>query len=605
MEGINMSNQSVFGKVCKICGSTTYFLDDSKYEDWMNIIERLRKEGKIEFRVRETNELKISAFSSQHEYFLKDNRLESKASKSFREQHELYKINPELITRNSASGCKKILKDTYMANYGAKDGIITYECDYHDVWTWSNDFIEQEQEFGPIFFQTISNENSYSCSVCGNNHFLDMREIKQPAARPFSRARKKAFSKEQQEQSKRRVDIFITNSDKTDISAIIPQNHIAAENVILFLNHLIKLEKSIRTTTEHLYNLELIFEKRNRKAYIQTFKDCENLEKEYNKKIQTITQALEFATQKYAHTEAVYESRGLIAPTKPKPVPEFSVVLPTEPIPIKAGLFNRAKVSAQNEANLKEYQNKLQEYKTAKEKYEEQMRLYDEAMKVYEKENTKYTQLCLQMNAILDKECQEECAKLNFEKDNILKQREQALSDLRKQQKSVPTLAFVIKEVEETKTLLRNLLEARGKLRCSGVLHPKYFDIAAVATICEYFETGRAETLAGPTGAYNLYESELRSNIIISKLDTIISSLEQIKQNQFKLYNVLCSINDGIENMSGLLNKANESLDNITVQNEKIIENTAVTAYYAEKTAKYAKINAELTNALGFLVALK
>ena len=101
-----------------------------------------------------------------------------------------------------------------------------------------------------------------------------------------------------------------------------------------------------------------------------------------------------------------------------------------------------------------------------------------------------------------------------------------------------------------------------------------------------------------------MYESELRANIIISKLDTIISSLEQIKQNQFKLYNVLCSINDGIENMSGLLQSANKSLENITIQNEKIIENTAITAYYAEKTAQYAKMNAELTDALGFMVAL-
>ena len=50
-----MSKQSVFGKVCKICGSTTYFLEDSKYEDWLTIIERLRKEGKIEISVKETD----------------------------------------------------------------------------------------------------------------------------------------------------------------------------------------------------------------------------------------------------------------------------------------------------------------------------------------------------------------------------------------------------------------------------------------------------------------------------------------------------------------------------------------------------------------------
>ena len=34
-------------------------------------------------------------------------------------------------------------------------------------------------------------------------------------------------------------------------------------------------------------------------------------------------------------------------------------------------------------------------------------------------------------------------------------------------------------------------------------------------------------------------------------------------------------------------------------------KNSAVSAYYAERTAYYAEKNAELTNALGFLVALK
>ena len=37
----------------------------------------------------------------------------------------------------------------------------------------------------------------------------------------------------------------------------------------------------------------------------------------------------------------------------------------------------------------------------------------------------------------------------------------------------------------------------------------------------------------------------------------------------------------------------------------KIADNTEVIAYNTEKTAYYAKKNAELTNALGFLVALK
>ena len=68
------------------------------------------------------------------------------------------------------------------------------------------------------------------------------------------------------------------------------------------------------------------------------------------------------------------------------------------------------------------------------------------------------------------------------------------------------------------------------------IIYPKYRNLAALTSIYEYLESGRCDELTGPQGAYNLYEDELRKDIIINQLNTIISDLEQIKYNQYMLY---------------------------------------------------------------------
>lgn len=59
--------------------------------------------------------------------------------------------------------------------------------------------------------------------------------------------------------------------------------------------------------------------------------------------------------------------------------------------------------------------------------------------------------------------------------------------------------------------------------------------------------------MTGPNGAYNLYELELRQNTVISPLNTIISNLEQIRQNQYILYNELVQITQNTHKIAGEL----------------------------------------------------
>lgn len=145
--------------------------------------------------------------------------------------------------------------------------------------------------------------------------------------------------------------------------------------------------------------------------------------------------------------------------------------------------------------------------------------------------------------------------------------------------------------------------------------------------------SARCESLEGVNGAYNLYESELRSNEIINQLSKIVTSLDSIKANQFMLYQELRKANDilsdlsvSIDNAVYELNFCNSNLQELgdtlnfmavnnlitavasiaTAKNSSVIaHNSAVIAHNSAIAAHYSKVNADMTCALGFVRALK
>ncbi len=175
---------------------------------------------------------------------------------------------------------------------------------------------------------------------------------------------------------------------------------------------------------------------------------------------------------------------------------------------------------------------------------------------------------------------------------------------------SIPTKALgekhlldsEIKTVEDT---LKELFKCRNELYSYNIVFDKYRNIVALSTFYEYLMSGRCETLEGINGAYNIYENEIRLNTIITKLD-------EIKENQFMIYNKLRDIDNSLSTLNSTMEKAVSSLDTINknttdmnVYLHNISKNTAVIAHNSAVTAYYSKVNAELTNALGFMVALK
>ncbi len=115
-----------------------------------------------------------------------------------------------------------------------------------------------------------------------------------------------------------------------------------------------------------------------------------------------------------------------------------------------------------------------------------------------------------------------------------------------------------------------------------NVVYPKYRSLIPIITFYEYFESGRHTNLAD---AYNKYEDELLHKTIISKLDVVISKLEQIRQNQVALYDAILESNSIAERIC-------QKSDEIMASNKAIERNSAVAAYNAKVAADNSAITA-------------
>lgn len=136
---------------------------------------------------------------------------------------------------------------------------------------------------------------------------------------------------------------------------------------------------------------------------------------------------------------------------------------------------------------------------------------------------------------------------------------------------------MLMPKYEQNEVLLDNNIasskEVLSNLYRLDIIFPKYRNIMAVSQIYEYFQTGRCTELGGPHGAYNLYEQELRMNIIINKLDIIISQLDRIQQTQFMMYT---AINDS----NNILAQINDNMAIASYNSSVIARNTQVMSKY-------------------------
>ena len=331
-----------------------------------------------------------------------------------------------------------------------------------------------------------------------------------------------------------------------------------------YILNLIKLETNLYSLKKRLP--ALYAEQSNRKRDVIAEKYSKRIEP--NIRVEQATEHYLLCQEKVKEYEV--GNGDLIPPIQPKP-----------PVMLAPKWFNKKKVLAENEA--------------LKIKYQTEMSIYDEQVRLFEIEKAKR----LEIARIEANEAKIELDQAKVEAENSMN----SVDNI----KSVSAMAknMIDNEVEKNETLLKRLYECRNRLYGYDIIFGKYRNIVALSTFYEYLISGRCTTLVGADGAYNLYENEIRADRIIDQLSQVIESLDEIKETQYMLYSELKTVNNSLEYLNKTMDTALVSLCNMEDNIEHIAENTDVMAYNSAVTAHYSKINAELTNALGFMIAFE
>ncbi|HAY19626.1 MAG TPA: hypothetical protein DCY17_02170 [Clostridiales bacterium] len=158
-------------------------------------------------------------------------------------------------------------------------------------------------------------------------------------------------------------------------------------------------------------------------------------------------------------------------------------------------------------------------------------------------------------------------------------------AELRQKQKLIAERKMLEEEHERTKKLLQQYY-------ATDILYGKYQNnFVAVASFLDYFKSGRCSTLGenhGADGAYNTFEQELLMHRVIAKLENIINSLEEVKSNQWTIYN---AVQLGNQKSEALLRETEQlalAAARTARNSEQTAQNSAIAAYNSERAASEA-----------------
>ena len=365
------------------------------------------------------------------------------------------------------------------------------------------------------------------------------------------------------------------------------------------------MESNIYAITKRLSRLYYQRVLTSREAVAAKFEPAECIRKETEKArlaIEPLTEAL--------HSEQA------------KPLPQVHIGYPVKPVAPPApnqpfletpGFFNKKKVLADNEAKMARFNREMEEYRRKLAEYENAVAAWERQTKACENEEIRQREEHRKRRDVAIEQAQSLLDEAQRRYDELKSTEEARIAEAATMPVPADTAVQILeKEISEAERLLKEVFAARNTLYAYNVVFPKYRNIVALSTFCEYLMTGRCESLEGVNGAYNLYESECRTDMIISQLSMVIESLEQVKHNQYMIYSELQNIRSDLADLNCTMNAALKSIQSIDTkttkmsgQMDRIAENTDVIAHNTAVTAYYSKVNAELTNALGYMVAFQ
>ena len=407
------------------------------------------------------------------------------------------------------------------------------------------------------------------------------------------------------------------------------------QNLKDYLRYAVKIESAVRFYEELLINLKMELCYNNKKYISYTARQVKQQQEDNAvarqeiAKLEAKIQALEVAFE-CTDFKADVKMQKISKPSEPLYINTIKLSAPAYPELKKSGLFNKKKVEEQNAELIANYNAQQERYLAACEKNAEIARENAALRKQYEKtlleykENQKQQEYEIQEAAKCLKEKAQKEKEFEIAK---IKEKIAVLSEEKNVKKTENYVSmFILNDIKSAEKQLIAAVKARTAFYGYNIIYPKYRNYVAITTLCEYIESGRCSSLEGADGAYNLYETECMNNLIVSQLNVIADKLEDIKQNQILMYGELKTINQNIKKLNETMKEVVANIHSLNVNmsdmkdyiidissniqdikdtNKKIAENTAITAHYSELTARYTKLNCEVANALGFMVAFK
>lgn len=381
-----------------------------------------------------------------------------------------------------------------------------------------------------------------------------------------------------------------------------------------YLFKIIKLESSVYSLSKRVLDL----------CYSPANKEEKNKEKFLKQRSEEVSKAW----AELYNSKSEYQQSLNYNPEEEITIKDIRITIPKKPIPPvepkkpvlrQPGFFNKRKVLAENNQLMSQYNFEFAEY-------EKRMKAYNIALNDYkiridkleEERQQKYLSKCKELkenNLLKCKELKKKCDEAEITLQKVLNG--DTISN--NQFNDLNRYILAENEIKRWKELIDKTCSALAELYSYGVIPVKYRrDMVAISSFYEYLISKRCDTLYGPSGACNLYENEKRMNLIISKLSDIVTCLEEIKDGQHILYSEISESNKLLNTLNRQMGKAVSSLNKIEINTDEIKSDTKdskkkinelaqtaeVIAYNTAINAYYSKKNAELTDALGYMVAL-
>lgn len=362
-----------------------------------------------------------------------------------------------------------------------------------------------------------------------------------------------------------------------------------AESLTAYLKVIAEAETSVMQLVESLALASSI-----RRRLEETTSCIDALQKER----QQTRQATEQGKQDAERRAVLSGARLSASEIGRRPLPprlESEPLMPKKPMLERPGFFNRRMVEAKNAAAEQEYQEALATYEAETRRVPaenlKRIKEYEEALAKWERSR--------------DSAIQKQLSELEARPRRGSKIAEDSSDVALAWRAATYTSTAMCKELEDQ---LREASALHKLAYSADVIFPKYRNIEAMTTMYEYFETGRCTSLKGPDGAYNLYETELRSKAIIGKLDVVSDKLDVISDqlrtmqaSQYVLYKAVEGVDKRLDAMSRTLSDilgetttTRHTVQEISAKATMMVRSSAEIAYWARK-------NAELTDSLGYL----